>query len=71
MSGLIISPADEAPVKGVSSDLDSIGRGSAEPIEGNKVVLTVQDLPTGPSTTRMRTVVLPASLSRRGEDYQD
>jgi hypothetical protein len=48
MSGLIISPADEAPVKGVSSDLDSIGRGSAEPIEGNKVVLTVQDLPTGP-----------------------
>jgi hypothetical protein len=48
MSGLIISPADEAPVKGVNSDLDSIGRGSAEPIEGNTVVLTVQDLPTGP-----------------------
>lgn len=46
MSKLIISPADEAPVKGVNSDLDSMGRGSAEPIEGNTVVLTVEGLPT-------------------------
>lgn len=40
MSKLIISPADEAPIKGVDSGLDSIGRGNAEPIESNPVVLT-------------------------------
>jgi hypothetical protein len=48
MGNLIFSPADEAPVRGVNSDLDSIGRGSADPIEGNTVVLTVKDMPTGP-----------------------
>lgn len=48
---LIISPADEAPVKGVSTDLDRLGRGHSDPIEGNTVVLTVENLPTGPQDT--------------------
>ena len=44
MSDLISSPGESAPVKGVETDLDSLGRGNATPIEGNQVVLTV-DLP--------------------------
>jgi hypothetical protein len=49
MSKLIISPADEAPVKGVESDLDSIGRGNATPIDGNDVVLTIPKDEVSPS----------------------
>lgn len=47
MSDLIKSPGESPHVKGVDSNLDSMGRGNAEPIDGNKVVLTV-DLPYGP-----------------------
>lgn len=43
---LIITEADCPDVKGVNSNLDSMGRGSADSIEGNTVVLTVQDMPT-------------------------
>ena len=40
MSDLIISPGEAPHIKGVESDLDSIGRGNAESIDGNRVVLT-------------------------------
>lgn len=58
---LIISPADEAPVSGVPSGLDGLGRGSAEPIDGHKVVLTVEDLPT----TSQDTISSPARSSSK------
>lgn len=38
--GLIVGPGESANVKGVEDNLNSIGRGNADPIEGNEVVLT-------------------------------
>lgn len=46
MSELIPSVGESPMPKGMETDLDSMGRGNAEPIEGNKVVLTV-NLPHG------------------------
>lgn len=44
-SGSLIPSVGWSPdVKGVETDLDSMGRGKATPIEGNDVVLTV-DIP--------------------------
>ncbi len=43
--GLIPSVGWSPDVQGVESGLDQIGRGNAEPIDSNKVVLTV-DIPT-------------------------
>ena len=40
MSDLIRTPAEYAIPDVAKSDLDSIGRGKSEPIEGNDVVLT-------------------------------
>lgn len=40
MSDLIITPGESAPVKGVETDLDSIGRGTGTSIDGHTVRIT-------------------------------
>jgi hypothetical protein len=49
-TGLIKSPGEAAVPSGVESDLDSMGRGTATPIEGNEVRLTYSPGEIGAST---------------------
>ena len=50
MSDLIKSPGESPRPKGVESDKDSMGRGTAESIEGNEVRLTYSPGEIGAST---------------------
>lgn len=41
MPDMIKSPADYPTIKNVESDIDSMGKGHAEPIDGKPVVLSI------------------------------